>query len=602
MLCGYDDSLEPTFLQLLETTNLKEGFLESFVDDILFWENAADLWADPNGSKDEACRSAHQAKHKDSSTNGRPKNTHSGGELDEIALKALSQSHWKVANDPRSGRTYFYHSKTRVTQWEKPVDVKTLEAKLRQEKREKDAMFFREMEQNLHSSIGRGELIPGIRRERTIDQTPMQSNMETSQKSKHVRTISRMDGRICFQELGDQRSVQGSSHKALNQQHQLLQQKPSAPTLQLNQSGKPPLPRTAMIAKGNSMELSSPEEDESSPEKKNISSMPAPPPVRMDSGLSLDGETLIDAPMQVAYDVPELNPTSQVRSQAGHARRNTGGTIFLDNTMTKPDIQATIKCVCGVYRAHILQGIEQQRKNRGHHESRIDLNVFLDHGMPPSHQKPAVVPRQQQAPTLLEVFAFYEEFFLRSKMEHDTIIMSLIYVERLVKATDGELNPTPENWRSILFACMVLASKVWDDLSMWNVDFSNVSTNAERLFSFSLRRINELELHLLKHLNFDVRVGASEYAKYYFLIRSMLVRGGLVQGSERPLGKTELFQRLEARTNTYQANQLDAVDQNDRRSKSMDDNFWRWISKNKQRKGPVFSDSVCLEQIIGSNR
>mmetsp|Transcript_34745 Transcript_34745/g.84244 ORF Transcript_34745/g.84244 Transcript_34745/m.84244 type:complete len:284 (+) Transcript_34745:952-1803(+) len=274
--------------------------------------------------------------------------------------------------------------------------------------------------------------------------------------------------------------------------------------------------------------------------------------------------------------------------------------FFLENTMTKPDIHATIKCVCGVYRRHILQGIEQlAAKRKGHHESGLDVDIFLDYRTP----RPPGQPQQRmKVPTLSDVLAFYKEFFLRSKMEHDTIIMSLIYVERLVKATDGELNPKPDNWRSILFACMVLASKVWDDLSMWNVDFSNVSTNTDGLFSFSLRRINELELHLLKNLKFDVRVGASEYAKYYFLIRSMLIRSGLVQESERPLRKTEAFQKLEAKTNTYQAKQLDAVDQKDRRSKSMDDNFWRWIATNRQRGGPVFSDSVCLEEIIGSKR
>jgi len=135
-------------------------------------------------------------------------------------------------------------------------------------------------------------------------------------------------------------------------------------------------------------------------------------------------------------------------------------------------------------------------------------------------------------------------------MEHDTIIMSLIYIERLLKETP--IVPTPTNWRSVLFASMVLASKVWDDLSMWNVDFSNVcsrnsagagsypsssatagvrnnNNNSSRLVEFTLPRINQLELALLKSLNFNVKVPASQYAKYYFLIRSMLIKSGLLQ-------------------------------------------------------------------------
>lgn len=52
--------------------------------------------------------------------------------------------------------------------------------------------------------------------------------------------------------------------------------------------------------------------------------------------------------------------------------------------------------------------------------------------------------------------------------------------------------------------------------------------------SFTIQRINQLEVALLSSLRFDVRVSASEYAKYYFLIRTMLFRSGQisVEGSQ----------------------------------------------------------------------
>ena len=109
-------------------------------------------------------------------------------------------------------------------------------------------------------------------------------------------------------------------------------------------------------------------------------------------------------------------------------------------------------------------------------------------------------------------------------MEVDCIIISLIYIERLIKLSDGKLTPNPTNWRSVLFSCMVLASKVWDDLSMWNADFSKIGPSG---FTFSLARTNELEIALLRALEYKVKVGASEYAKYYFLLRGMLCRSGL---------------------------------------------------------------------------
>lgn len=109
-------------------------------------------------------------------------------------------------------------------------------------------------------------------------------------------------------------------------------------------------------------------------------------------------------------------------------------------------------------------------------------------------------------------------------MEADCIIMSLIYVERLIKQTNGGVRPRPSNWRSLLFSCMILSSKVWDDLSMWNADFSQSCPPG---VSFPLKRINQLELAVLNALGFQVKVPASEYAKYYFLLRSMLIKSGL---------------------------------------------------------------------------
>jgi hypothetical protein len=116
---------------------------------------------------------------------------------------------------------------------------------------------------------------------------------------------------------------------------------------------------------------------------------------------------------------------------------------------------------------------------------------------------------------------FIGGIFGKAQMEGETIIMLLIYVERLLEATKGKLELTMRNWQPIVIACMVLASKVWDDLSMWNADFSLVSGGG-----FNVKRINELEIALLECMQYNVRVPASTYAKYYFQLRAMRERLG----------------------------------------------------------------------------
>lgn len=193
-------------------------------------------------------------------------------------------------------------------------------------------------------------------------------------------------------------------------------------------------------------------------------------------------------------------------------KRNTCGTIYLGSTLSSPDKDALIKCVCGVYRAHLLQSQHDYIPEK-------EESIFDD-----DYESDRTNRNRPFLPTLQDITNFYRDVFLRSQMEVDCIVISLIYIERLVKITHGRLHPTLRNWKSLLFSCMVLASKVWDDLSMWNADFSKIGPSG---VTFSLKRTNELEIALLTALEYKVKVGASEYAKYYFLLRSMLCRSGL---------------------------------------------------------------------------
>mmetsp|Transcript_15622 Transcript_15622/g.25674 ORF Transcript_15622/g.25674 Transcript_15622/m.25674 type:complete len:733 (-) Transcript_15622:148-2346(-) len=205
-------------------------------------------------------------------------------------------------------------------------------------------------------------------------------------------------------------------------------------------------------------------------------------------------------------------------------KRNTCGTIHVNTTLAAPDQDAMIKCVCGVFRAHLLQSSAAADRNASNCLSATPQDskyaVFKDCRSHGDYRSLDI----ESIPTLEDVTEFYRSIFVRSQMEIECIIISLIYVERLIKKTKGELRPQADNWRSILFSCMVLASKVWDDLSMWNCDFSKIGPCG---MTFSLQRTNELEIALLSALQYRVKVRASEYAKYYFLMRGMLCRSGL---------------------------------------------------------------------------
>merc|ERR1719343_237749 len=109
--------------------------------------------------------------------------------------------------------------------------------------------------------------------------------------------------------------------------------------------------------------------------------------------------------------------------------------MYIRTTMSAPDKDATIRCVCGVYRSHI---ISSEHTNLSIEESN-SLNVFNDYPND-AHEM------QNENPTLHEITTFYRDVFFKAQMVADCIIMSLIYVERLIKKTNGHLRPRATNW------------------------------------------------------------------------------------------------------------------------------------------------------------
>lgn len=117
------------------------------------------------------------------------------------------------------------------------------------------------------------------------------------------------------------------------------------------------------------------------------------------------------------------------------------------------------------------------------------------------------------APTVEEIYKFCKHLFTKAQLSSECTIVCLVYVERLMEMANVPL--LAMNWRPILLCGLLLASKVWQDLSSWNVEFSQIYPQ------FPLHNINRLERNFLHHIRWDLYISGSVYAKYYFALRSM---------------------------------------------------------------------------------
>lgn len=141
-------------------------------------------------------------------------------------------------------------------------------------------------------------------------------------------------------------------------------------------------------------------------------------------------------------------------------------------------------------------------------------------------------------PTEGEIYEFAHQLFKSVQLSSECSIVCLIYVERLMEVAKVPLLAT--TWRPIFMCGLLLASKVWQDLSSWNVEFASVYPQ------YSLESINRLELEFLRRVKWDLYISSSSYAKYYFALRSLVEKPDFRQRYNRMVGGVDNVQASEA--------------------------------------------------------
>ena len=121
-----------------------------------------------------------------------------------------------------------------------------------------------------------------------------------------------------------------------------------------------------------------------------------------------------------------------------------------------------------------------------------------------------------QSPDPQTIFEFCANIMLLTKMEKETIIVALIYIERLIFNTG--LLITSRNWRKIIFTSLIIASKIWDDDSLENLHFSQIFTHLK------IGEINLLERNFMELINYKIYVKFSEYMKYYLAVKDTCLK------------------------------------------------------------------------------
>jgi len=124
-------------------------------------------------------------------------------------------------------------------------------------------------------------------------------------------------------------------------------------------------------------------------------------------------------------------------------------------------------------------------------------------------RKSEIMPK---IPDISEITEFCENLIIKCDVPLEAIVVSLHYIEKLMLSTGLLLNSL--NWQRLLLISLILSAKVWTDEEIPNTYYNS------KMGIFSIQELNELERIFLNLLEYKLHVNGSEYAKYYFILRT----------------------------------------------------------------------------------
>jgi len=191
-------------------------------------------------------------------------------------------------------------------------------------------------------------------------------------------------------------------------------------------------------------------------------------------------------------------------------------------------------------------------------KEKVYFDIFDERLNPLTNEKIDTV----NPPSVDRIYKFIDLIFDTEQLSAECAIMMLAYIERIIQLTGITIDPS--NWRRVVLSTLILASKVWEDQAVWNVDFCSVFPHV------TTQDLGSLEKVLLRLLQYNVSLNAGLYAKYYFELREL---AGSRQFPLKPLDR-EGAKRLESRSATEEENARSAGQQESEqipRSRSLDE-------------------------------
>eukprot|EP01117_Protostelium_nocturnum_P013790 TRINITY_DN518_c0_g1_i1.p1 TRINITY_DN518_c0_g1~~TRINITY_DN518_c0_g1_i1.p1 ORF type:complete len:287 (-),score=92.69 TRINITY_DN518_c0_g1_i1:37-897(-) len=206
------------------------------------------------------------------------------------------------------------------------------------------------------------------------------------------------------------------------------------------------------------------------------------------------------APLTIPANAKQKGP---LPSHLRPAKFNSTSTLFLDSTISKPKNNELMRTI-----SEYFHQILDDNEDSTYDSAWRDKYAIFDETKHPLSN----AAYTGQIPTAETLEKHIKNIFKIGQLAHESLIMAVAYLDRMTSNTDFKMNAF--NWKRTTLSCLILASKVWEDQAVWNVDFLD-------LFPLTTPYdLGQLEKKTLGLLSFDVSLNASAYATIYFNLKA----------------------------------------------------------------------------------
>jgi len=238
---------------------------------------------------------------------------------------------------------------------------------------------------------------------------------------------------------------------------------------------------------------------------------------------------------EAAY--PANWPKKKIPNHLRPQKFNSTSSLYIDSTISKPKNAELMHCIAVFFVKNMKDFKDASKQDKQHRE----VYSIFDESIHPLTPKSA---NTIDIPSVDTAEKFVKAVFKVGQLAPESLIMAVAYLERMEKTSGFHL--FPYNWRRALLSALILASKVWEDQAVWNVDFIE-------LFPLTTPPdLGQLEKKILALLGFDVSLKASEYAQIYFDLRAQAANHCTEEHfvELKPLSKSD-EEKLELQTQNF---------------------------------------------------